>query len=85
MADTLKVYTLICPDIDCAEEFDIELSPAALADGGEPIECPECGEEWEWEYDLDTDTLQLLGDEEESDETDLIEDAEAEKDEENDE
>ena len=81
MDDTLKTYSLICPDIDCAEEFDIELSPAAaLADGGEPIECPECGEEWEWEYDLDTDTLQLLGDEEESDETDLIEDAEAEED-----
>jgi hypothetical protein len=61
MDDTLKTYSLICPDIDCAEEFDIELSPAALADGGETIECPECGEEWEWEYDLDTDTLQLLG------------------------
>jgi hypothetical protein len=65
MDDTLKTYSLICPDIDCAEEFDIELSPAAaLADGGETIECPECGEEWEWEYDPDTDTLQLLGDEE---------------------
>ena len=65
MDDTLKTYSLICPDIDCAEEFDIELSPAAaLADGGETIECPECGEEWEWEYDPDTDALQLLGDEE---------------------
>jgi hypothetical protein len=82
MDDTLKTYSLICPDIDCAEEFDIELSPAALADGGEPIECPECNEEWEWEYYPDTDTLQLLGDEEESDETDLLEDAEAEEDEE---
>jgi hypothetical protein len=83
MADTLKTYNLICPDIDCAEEFDVDLSPAALADGGEPIECPRCGEEWEWEYDLDIDTLQLLGDEEEADESDLLEDAETEENEEN--
>ena len=73
MADTLKVYTLICPDIDCAEEFDIALSPEALAEGGDPIECPGCQEEWEWEYDPDLDALQLLGDEDEADETDLIE------------
>jgi hypothetical protein len=85
MDDTLKTYSLICPDINCAEEFDIELSPAALADGGEPIKCPECGEEWEWEYDPDTDTLQLLGDEEEADETNLIKDAEAEENEEDEE
>jgi len=83
MADTLKTYELICPDINCASEFDVELSPAALADGGEPIECPDCGEEWEWEYHPDTDTLQLLGDEEEADETDLLEDAETEENEEN--
>lgn len=83
MADTLKTYSLICPDIDCAEEFDIELSPAAaLADGGETIECPECGEEWEWEYDPDTDILQLLGDEEDENEP---EENEAEENEEDDE
>jgi hypothetical protein len=84
MADTLKTYSLICPDIDCAEEFDVELSPAALADGGDLIECPKCGEWWEWQYDLNadmgTDTLQLLGDEEGADETDLFEDDEAEED-----
>lgn len=83
MDDTLKTYSLICPDIDCAEEFDIELSPAAaLADGGETIECPECGEEWEWEYDPDTDILQLLGDEEDENES---EENEAEENDEDDE
>ena len=68
----MKTYTLICPDPDCAEEFDIELEPSELGDDGDLIECPECFEFWEWSFDADTDTLTLLPDEEEeADETDL--------------
>ena len=65
----MKTYTLICPDPDCAEEFDIELDPAELTDDADLIECPECFEEWEWNYDVDTETLTLIPDE--ADETDL--------------
>jgi hypothetical protein len=77
MADTLKTYNLICPDTDCAEEFDVSLAPEALTEDGECIKCPACGEEWEWEYDAEADTLQLLADEDDLD-TDLLEDAETE-------
>jgi hypothetical protein len=76
MADTLKTYNLICPDPDCAEGFTVEYSPADLVEDGECIECPACGEEWEWEYDAEADTLQLLGDEAYDLDTDLLEDAE---------
>ena len=59
----MKTYTLVCPDPDCAEEFDIELDPATLEDEGDLIECPSCLEEWEWEHDAETDALVLLPDE----------------------
>jgi hypothetical protein len=96
MADTPKTYSLICPE--CDEAFDIQLLPAALADDGDPIECPDCGEECEWEYDAATDTLELVEDFEDTDLTGDLDDgtesdeygedddaAEAEKNEENDE
>ena len=75
MADTLKTYSLICPDTNCAEEFDIERAPETLVEDGECIQCPACGEEWEWEYDAEADTLQLVADEDDLD-TDLLEDTE---------
>ena len=78
MADTTKTYSLICPDTDCAQEFNVEYAPAELIDGGECIECPACDEEWEWEYDAEADTLQLLADEDDDLDTDLLEDAETE-------
>jgi hypothetical protein len=83
MADTLKTYSLICPDADCAEEFDVSLAPEALTEGGVCIQCPACGDEWEWEYDPDTGTLQLQlpGDEDDLD-TDLLEDEDGEDDDE---
>jgi hypothetical protein len=59
----MKTYTLICPDPECEHEFHYEADPAALADGGDLITCPECEEPWEWEYDAETDTLELLFDE----------------------
>lgn len=58
----MKTYTLICPDPDCAEEFDIELDPATLTDDADLIECPECLEEWEWIYEEEADTLVLVPD-----------------------
>ena len=71
----MKTFTLICPDPDCAEEFDIELEPATdLTDNSDLIECPACLEEWEWEYDAEADTLILLPDEE-FDETDLTDES----------
>ena len=71
----MKTFTLICPDPDCAEEFDIELEPAAdLTDDSDLIECPTCLEEWEWEYAPETETLTLLPDEE-FDETDLTDES----------
>jgi hypothetical protein len=70
----MKIYTLICPDPECAEEFDIELEPATLTDDADLIECPECLEGWEWEYDAEADTLVLLPDEE-FDETDLTDES----------
>jgi hypothetical protein len=79
MADTTKTYKLICPDTDCAEEFDIERVPGTLVEDGECIQCPKCGEEWEWEYDAEADTLQLLADEDDLD-TELLEDTEDEED-----
>ena len=81
MADTLKMYSLICPEIDCSTEFDVQLSPEALAEDGDLITCPACGEEWEWEYDAEADTLQLLADEDDLD-TDLLEDEAGEDDDE---
>ena len=68
MADTSKTYSLICPDIDCAEEFDIELMPADLAEDGDLITCPGCEESWEWEHDAETDTLTLLPNADDEDE-----------------
>lgn len=71
----MKTFTLICPDPDCAEEFDIELEPATdLTDNSDLIECPACLEEWEWEYGAEADTLTLLPDEE-FDETDLTDES----------
>ena len=59
----MKTYSLIYPDPECTEQFDLECDLTALEDGGELITCPECEEEWMWEYDPTTDTLILLGDE----------------------
>ena len=70
----MKTYSLICPDPDCAAEFDVELDPATLTEDGDLIECPECLDEWEWEYDAEADTLTLLPDEE-FDETDLTDES----------
>ena len=81
MADTLKTYSLICPDTDCAEEFDVSRTPESLVEDGECICCPACDEEWEWEYDAEADTLQLLADEDDLD-TDLLEDEAGEDDDE---
>ena len=70
----MKTFTLICPDPDCAEEFDIDLDPSTLTEDAELIECPACLEEWEWEYAPETETLTLLPDEE-FDETDLTDES----------
>jgi hypothetical protein len=67
----MKTYSLICPDPDCAAEFDVELDPATLTEDGDLIECPECLDEWEWEYDAEADTLILLEDDEDLDVMDL--------------
>jgi hypothetical protein len=65
MAQTLNTYTVICPDPNCLEEFEIERDPMELARGdGELVECPACLDEWEWEYDQETDTLDLTADDE---------------------
>lgn len=62
MAATLKTYDVVCPDPDCAEEFEVERDPAELLSGdGDLIECPACLEEWEWDYDQESDTLDLTG------------------------
>lgn len=74
MADTLKTYTLECPG--CIEDFTVELASEALADGGELIECPECGEAWAWELCEDGTLLLLPDEDDEIDETDLLEDVE---------
>lgn len=71
----MKTYTLVCPDPDCAEEFDIELDPATLTEDGDLIECPGCFDEWEWEYDAPTDTLSLLPDEDDEEFTDLTDES----------
>ena len=61
MADTLKDFTVTCPD--CNEEFEAGIPEAALLPEAEPysIECPECGEEWQIVYDPATQTLTLEG------------------------
>jgi hypothetical protein len=71
----LKTFTLVCPDPDCAEEFELELDPATLTEEADLIECPACLDEWEWEYVAETDALTLLPDEEEFDETDLTDES----------
>ena len=69
----MKTFTLICPDPDCAEEWDIDLDPATLTEDAELIECPACLEEWEWEYAPETETLTLLPDEDdEADDLSLV-------------
>jgi hypothetical protein len=78
----MKTYTLICPDPDCADEFDIKLEPADLSEDGDLIECPTCFEEWEWSYAAETDTLTLVADEE-FDETDLTDESGEGEDDEN--
>jgi hypothetical protein len=51
MAETLKTYDVVCPDPDCATEFQVTCDPAELAKGeADLIECPACLEEWEWDY-----------------------------------
>lgn len=76
MADTTKTYRLECPNPDCEEVFEVQLSLAALTDGGDCIVCPECGEEIEWEYDAASETLELIVEEDDEDEdsTPLTED-----------
>lgn len=64
----MKTYTLTCPDPECKRTFTVQLEPVDLEDGGDPIECPKCEEEWEWEHDLEADTLELVADPEEDDE-----------------
>ena len=59
MADTLKDFTVTCPD--CNEEFEAGIPEAALLPEAEPysIECPECGWEAEIVYDATTQTVTL--------------------------
>lgn len=78
-----KTYKLSCPDPLCNVAWDEEIDPTAegpegLLDGqGAPIECPECGEEWEWNYEAESDILTLLPDAaEEDDGLPLVEDVE---------
>lgn len=72
MAQTLKTYDVVCPDPDCAEEFQVERDPAELAQGeGDLIECPSCLEEWEFDYYPETDTLELTGEDFEDEAEDM--------------
>jgi endogenous inhibitor of DNA gyrase (YacG/DUF329 family) len=59
MADTLKDFTVTCPD--CQEEFEAGIPESALLPDAEShsIECPECGTESEIVYDATTQTVTL--------------------------
>jgi hypothetical protein len=76
-------YTLTCPGDNCGIVFKHEAEPEALAEGGELITCPECGEEWAWELAEDG-TLELLPDEDDPDDFERDEDDQEDDDEEED-
>lgn len=78
MADTLKDFTVTCPD--CAEEFEAGIPEAALLPDAEPysIECPECFEQWGVAYDATTQTVTLEDAGFNDDESDLDSEAELE-------
>lgn len=83
MSET-KTYSVVCPDEECARGFDVIKTAEDLADGGELIACPACGQWWEWDIDGAAGTLELLPEEEEEEE-DEGQDEEEEEDEDQDE